>query len=177
MGLKACRSCDQIIGTIEGKACPHCGDEDPHAAGPPEKASPAPSVAPDREAGYTLFSDASDTILAECGKCGRVVKISRAGAKRSHGGYILPNVVRCPCGCAGARVSEKGGRRSTPGRVRCPKCRSEQVTGGKKGFGLGKAAAGGIALGPVGLLAGLVGSQKVKVSCLNCGHAWYPGGR
>jgi tellurium resistance protein TerD len=32
----------------------------------------------------------------------------------------------------------------------CPRCNSTQVTAGKKGFGLGKAAIGGILLGTVG---------------------------
>lgn len=51
--------------------------------------------------------------------------------------------------------------------VRCPRCRSTQLTANKKGFGLGKAAAGGLLLGPVGLLGGFLGSGKVKITCLN----------
>ena len=39
--------------------------------------------------------------------------------------------------------------------IRCPKCGSTQITAGNKGFGLGKAAEGGLLLGPVGLLGGL----------------------
>jgi tellurium resistance protein TerD len=62
-----------------------------------------------------------------------------------------------------------------PAPVRCPKCGSGQLTGFKSGFGLGKAAAGGLLFGPVGLLAGLVGSNAVKVTCLKCGHSWTPG--
>jgi tellurium resistance protein TerD len=59
--------------------------------------------------------------------------------------------------------------------IRCPKCGSTQITASNKGFGLGKAAVGGILLGPVGLLGGLIGSKKVVVSCLKCGHQWQPG--
>ncbi len=59
--------------------------------------------------------------------------------------------------------------------IRCPKCNSTQITAGKKGFGLGKAAAGGILLGPIGLLGGLIGSKKVKITCLKCGHTWKAG--
>ncbi len=59
-------------------------------------------------------------------------------------------------------------------KVKCPKCGSEQIIGGTKGFGVGKAAAGGLLLGPVGLLGGLLGSKKVKVSCLKCGKTWAP---
>ena len=40
--------------------------------------------------------------------------------------------------------------------IKCPKCGSNQITAGNKGFGLGKAAAGGLLLGPAGLLGGLV---------------------
>jgi len=41
--------------------------------------------------------------------------------------------------------------------IRCPKCGSTQIAAGNKGFGLGKAAAGGLFLGPVGWLGGLGG--------------------
>lgn len=58
--------------------------------------------------------------------------------------------------------------------VRCPRCRSTQLTANKKGFGLGKAAAGGLLLGPVGLLGGFLGSSKVKITCLKCGYTWKP---
>ena len=60
-------------------------------------------------------------------------------------------------------------------QIKCPKCRSTQLTANKKGFGLGKAAAGGLLLGPVGLLGGVMGSGKVKITCLKCGHEWKPG--
>ena len=59
--------------------------------------------------------------------------------------------------------------------VKCPKCGSNQITANQKGFGLGKAAIGGLLLGPFGLLGGMVGSKKVKITCLKCGHTWNPG--
>jgi hypothetical protein len=59
--------------------------------------------------------------------------------------------------------------------VKCPKCGSTQISAGDKGFGLGKAAAGGLLLGPVGLLGGLIGSKKVIVTCLKCGYKWEAG--
>lgn len=58
--------------------------------------------------------------------------------------------------------------------VCCPRCGSTQLTANKKGFGLGKAAAGGLLLGPVGLLGGFFGSNKVIITCLKCGHQWKP---
>lgn len=59
--------------------------------------------------------------------------------------------------------------------VRCPTCGSTQVTAAKKGFGLGKAAIGGVLLGGVGLLGGFVGSRKVQITCLKCGNTWAAG--
>jgi len=58
--------------------------------------------------------------------------------------------------------------------IRCPVCGSAQITSTKKGFSLGKAAAGGLLLGGVGLLGGLVGSNKVMLNCLSCGHQFKP---
>jgi hypothetical protein len=58
--------------------------------------------------------------------------------------------------------------------IKCPRCGSTQVAAGEKGFGLGKAAVGGLLLGPVGLLGGVIGSKAVKIACLNCGWRWKP---
>lgn len=52
----------------------------------------------------------------------------------------------------------------------CPKCHSTSVSVNKKGFGLGKSALGLVALGPVGLLGGLIGANKLKATCLHCGN-------
>ena len=52
--------------------------------------------------------------------------------------------------------------------IRCPKCGSTQLTANKKGFGLGKA----LIFGGVGLLGGFLGSNKIKIICLNCRHLW-----
>lgn len=59
--------------------------------------------------------------------------------------------------------------------IHCPQCGSSQVTANKKGFGLGKAAVGGLLLGPVGLLGGMIGGGKIKITCLKCGHVFEPG--
>ena len=59
--------------------------------------------------------------------------------------------------------------------IKCPRCESTQVAGGKQGFGLGKAVVGGVLFGGIGLLGGLIGSHKVQVACLRCGHTWTAG--
>ena len=56
---------------------------------------------------------------------------------------------------------------------KCPMCgevlKWKQVDKSKKGFSLGKAAVGGILLGPVGLLGGALGKKKVYYCCGKCG--------
>jgi hypothetical protein len=62
-----------------------------------------------------------------------------------------------------------------PSAIHCPKCRSTQVSAQKQGFGLGKAAVGGVLTGGVGLLGGFIRSRKVYLTCLKCGHRFKPG--
>jgi hypothetical protein len=52
----------------------------------------------------------------------------------------------------------------------CPKCHSTSLSANKKGFGIGKAVIGNALIGPIGLIAGNIGAQKVRVTCLKCGH-------
>lgn len=59
--------------------------------------------------------------------------------------------------------------------IKCPQCDSTQITANKKGFGIGKAAIGGILTGGIGLLGGFIGSGKVKITCLKCGNSWKAG--
>lgn len=59
--------------------------------------------------------------------------------------------------------------------LHCFKCGSSQLSANKKGFGLGKAAVGGLLTGEVGLLGGFIGSRKVKITCLRCGYSWTAG--
>lgn len=58
--------------------------------------------------------------------------------------------------------------------IRCPVCDSTQLTANQKGFSLGKSIGGGLLLGPVGLLGGFIGSNKVVITCLKCGYKWKP---
>ena len=58
--------------------------------------------------------------------------------------------------------------------IRCPKCHSNQIASGQQGFGVGKAAVGLVALGPLGLAGGLINRKKVELHCLSCGNRWQP---
>ncbi|TGE35085.1 tellurium resistance protein TerD [Desulfosporosinus fructosivorans] len=79
--------------------------------------------------------------------------------------------------------SQSFGQNSTPiytnpsdqGGMSCPRCHSTQVTAGKKGFGIGKALVGGVLLGPVGILAGFIGSKNMEFACLSCKERWNAG--
>ncbi len=61
------------------------------------------------------------------------------------------------------------------GQVTCPKCGSTQISANKKGFQLTRAAGAAYLFGPLGVFAGLIGSNTVVVTCLKCGNQWEPG--
>jgi hypothetical protein len=60
-------------------------------------------------------------------------------------------------------------------KIKCPKCKSEQLTTTKKGFSGTQAVGGAILTGGIGILAGTIGSNKLRISCLACGHQFKPG--
>lgn len=55
-------------------------------------------------------------------------------------------------------------------KIECPKCKSTQIQPFKKGFSGGKAVAGAVLTGCIGLLAGTIGSNNIKLCCLSCGN-------
>lgn len=57
----------------------------------------------------------------------------------------------------------------------CPKCGSRELHAEHKGFSGGKALAGAILTGGIGLLAGTIGSRDTQITCLKCGKKFKAG--
>lgn len=60
-------------------------------------------------------------------------------------------------------------------QIHCPKCGCAQITANRRGFSGGAALGGDLLFGPIGLLAGTAGQNKIMITCLGCGFAWPPG--
>ena len=59
--------------------------------------------------------------------------------------------------------------------IHCPKCSGTQISAHKKGFGLGKAVVGTVTFGVLaGAGFGMVGKNKIYLSCMHCGNQWKP---
>lgn len=57
----------------------------------------------------------------------------------------------------------------------CPKCFSKELHADKSGFSGGKALAGAVLTGGIGLLAGTIGSKNIYLTCLKCNHRFKAG--
>lgn len=127
-------------------------------------------------------------IYAECEHCGRKLKVGKVNGKILGDYFVLDYPMNCACGYLDKNI--KNIKKSKPvqevrknedkkevDEIKCPKCGSKQITAKTKGFGLGKAVVGAALLGSVGLLGGVIGSKKIIVVCLNCGHEWQAGGK
>lgn len=56
--------------------------------------------------------------------------------------------------------------------AKCPHCGSSSLVANKKGYGIGKGVIGAAMFGPLGLIAGNIGSDEVRMTCLNCGRQY-----
>lgn len=91
--------------------------------------------------------------LIKCPECGK---------------EISDKAVSCP-GC-GMPLDEKGEERKCEDLLVCPKCLSEDIERYKKGFSGGKALAGAILTGPIGMLVGTIGMNNIECKCGICSH-------
>lgn len=57
----------------------------------------------------------------------------------------------------------------------CPKCGSRELHAEHRGFSGGKALAGALLTGGIGLLAGTIGSKETQITCLKCGNKFKAG--
>lgn len=57
-------------------------------------------------------------------------------------------------------------------KIRCPECNSTQIHVDKKGYDAGGGCCGTIIFGPLGLLCGQFGANKIRITCISCGHSW-----
>lgn len=57
----------------------------------------------------------------------------------------------------------------------CPKCNSKELHSEQKGFSGGKALAGALLTGGIGILAGTIGSKNIDVTCLKCANKFKAG--
>ena len=54
----------------------------------------------------------------------------------------------------------------------CPQCGCPNVTPDRRGYSVIAGIAGDLLVGPIGLLAGVVGENEIILSCTNCNHKW-----
>lgn len=148
-----------------------------------------------------FLGNMENSIYADCEKCGHSIKIPKSlCVNKGKNNYSITQPIKCEkCGNESSEIIEvkekresfwksmrksfNEGMKKRDERIRqkasepihCPKCGSTQITAGKKGFSVGKAIVGDLVAGPEGLLAGNIGSNKVIVTCLKCGHTWKAG--
>jgi hypothetical protein len=139
-----------------------------------KKTTPAPAVLP------TVIPELMPTVVPEL----MPTVISTESRKRCPmcAEWILSAAKKCRY-CQSSLVKEwskKGDSKVQESSVQrrvacCARCGSSNLATSKVGFGLGKAILGTIALGPLGALGGVVGSNKLKITCLECGLEMSPG--
>lgn len=100
--------------------------------------------------------------LINCPECGK--EISDKAAACPHCGYPITT-----------QQTQVKPEEDDKEYVFCPKCMSTHVHTEQKGFSGGKALAGAVTFGGLGLLAGTIGSKNVLITCLKCGHKFKAG--
>lgn len=72
-------------------------------------------------------------------------------------------------------IDEKVDNDSHSDKMFCPRCQSYHLTTNQNGYSVGKAATGFLLVGAVGLLAGGLGKNKIKITCLECNYSFNAG--
>lgn len=105
--------------------------------------------------------------LIKCPECGKEIS-DQAASCPTCGFPINPQVIANP-------INQSPSQIKSDDTLKCPKCGSSQLTSNKKGFSGGKAVAGAVLTGGIGILAGTIGSGKVVITCLKCGYKFKAG--
>lgn len=117
------------------------------------------------------LSETLGSVAAQCTKCNKKHYIYiKDECKKNNIGYEFNFPFKCKCGEVHTNI--KYNYVDDEGNIVCPECKSSNFTSNKQGFGVGKAIAGGIVVGGIGILSGFIGSNKIKITCLNCGYGW-----
>ena len=139
-----CENCKKVL-RIKRDRCAKIGDIG--RLNPPARCSCG--TVSDVIYGVKPFSPKRETIskIVKCKSCGE--KVSKTAQSCPHCGETYPGL-----------------------SIKCPRCGSMNFSVGQKSFGLGKAAAGAILLGPIGLVGGLLGRGQLELVCLRCNNKW-----
>lgn len=83
------------------------------------------------------------------------------------GGDVSDKAASCPhCGNPISKEEEY---------ICCPKCKSKDLQAFQSGFSGGKAVAGALLTGGIGILAGTIGSKDIMLGCKSCGNRFKAG--